>query len=48
MSQTRRKFTFIFKAKEAIKVIKERDSLSELAKRFEVHPNQILAWKREF
>lgn len=48
MKNTRRKFTVEFKAKVAIEAIKERQSLSELAERFELHPNQISQWKREF
>ena len=48
MKQTRRKFTGSFKAQVAIKALKERDSLSDLARRFEVQPNLILKWKKEF
>lgn len=48
MKNTRRKFTAEFKTKVAIEAIKERQSLSELAERFELHPNQISQWKREF
>ena len=32
----------------AIEAIKERESMTDLAKRFEVHPTQITTWKREF
>ena len=32
----------------AIEAIKERESMSDLAKRFEIHPAQITTWKREF
>ena len=48
MKNTRRKFTAKFKAQVAIEAIKERESMTDLAKRFEVHPAQITTWKREF
>ena len=48
MKKSRRKFTDSFKAKVAIEALKERETLSELSKRFEIHPNQISLWKREF
>ena len=48
MKKTRRNFTAVFKAKVATEAIKERDSLAELSKRFEVHPNIISKWKQEF
>ena len=48
MKTTRRKFSAGFKAKVAIEALKERESLAELSKRFEVHPNMISKWKQEF
>lgn len=48
MKKSRRKFQPEFKAKVAIEALRERESLAELSKRFEVHPNQISLWKREF
>jgi len=48
MKRSRRKFTAEFKAKVALEAIKEQKSLSELAEQFELHPNLISMWKREF
>jgi transposase len=48
MKQIRRKFSEAFKAKVAIEALKERETLAELSKRFEVHPNMISKWKQEF
>lgn len=48
MKRTRRKFTSAFKAQVAIEALKERETLNELAKRYQIHPNQITQWKREF
>jgi transposase len=48
MKKERRKFSGAFKAKVAIEALKERETLAELSKRFEVHPNMISKWKQEF
>ena len=48
MKKTRRKFTSGFKARVAIEALKERESLAELSKRYEVHPTMISKWKMEF
>jgi transposase len=46
--KSRRRFTAEFKAKVAIEAIKERYSIEEIARRFEIHPHQVGTWKREF
>ena len=48
MKKTRRKFASSFKAKVAIAALKERESLAELSKRYDVHPTMISKWKLEF
>jgi transposase len=48
MKAKRRKFTAGFKAQVAIEALKERETLAELSKRYEVHPNMISKWKQEF
>ncbi|MCK4991245.1 MAG: transposase [Bacteroidales bacterium] len=48
MKKSRRKFTSAFKAQVAIAALKERESLAELSKRYEVHPTVISKWKIEF
>jgi transposase len=48
MKKTRRKFTAGFKAQVAIEALKERDTMAELSKKYEVHPNMIAKWKQEF
>lgn len=48
MKKSRRKFEASFKAQVALEALKERQTLSELAQRYELHPNQISAWKQEF
>ena len=48
MKNTRRKFTVMFKAQVAVEAINERKSMTDLAKRFDVHPAQITTCKRVF
>ena len=48
MKKSRRTFTAEFKAKVAIEAIKEIKTISELAQIYQVHPNLITHWKKEF
>jgi transposase-like protein len=48
MKGMKRKFSSAFIAQVAIEASKERETLSDLSKRFEVHPTIISKWKQEF
>ncbi|NLK54049.1 MAG: transposase [Bacteroidales bacterium] len=37
-----------FKAKIAIEALHERESLTELSRKYGIHPNMISRWKNEF
>jgi transposase len=43
----RRNHGSAFKAKVALEAVKEQQTLVELAERFQVHPNQIVQWKKQ-
>ena len=43
----RRNFSADFKAKVAIEALKEQQTLSELATKFELHPTRITDWKKQ-
>ena len=45
--RTRRTHSPAFKAKVALAAIKGDRTLSQLAKQFDVHPNQVTSWKAQ-
>jgi transposase len=45
--RTRRRFSGEFKAKVALEAIQGHQTVAELATKYEIHPTQIAAWKRE-
>ena len=48
MKKTRRKFSSAFKTRVVLEALKERKTIGEIASKFELHPNQITKWKKEF
>lgn len=44
----RRTFRASFKAKVALEALKERNTIEEIARKYELHPNQVSTWKKEF
>lgn len=47
MSRKRRKFTKEFKSKVALEALREHQTITELAQKYKLHPNQIRKWKQQ-
>lgn len=47
MARSRRRFDAGFKAKVALEAIRGLRAISEIAKQFRVHPNQVTLWKKQ-
>ena len=48
MKKKRRRFSTQFKLKVILEALSERQSVSELAQKHNLHPNQISKWKSDF
>ncbi len=46
--KSKRKFTAEFKTKVVLDALQERESVTELSKKYTLNPEQINKWKREF
>ena len=47
MKKGRKNYSARFKSKVALEAVKGQKTLSELASKYEVHPNQIGKWKQQ-
>jgi len=47
MAKTRRKIDVALKAKIALEALREQATVADLAQRYQVHPNQVYAWKKQ-
>lgn len=48
MAKKRRRFTAKFKLEVVLEALKERQTLSEIAQKYQLHQNQVSQWKTAF
>jgi len=48
MKMKKRTFTSEFKTKAVLEVLREEKTLSEIASAYNIHPNMLRNWKKEF
>lgn len=44
----RKNYTSGFKTKVVLEALQERETIQEIGKKYELHPNQISTWKSQF
>lgn len=44
----RKNHTSGFKTKVVLEALQERETIQEIGKKYEIHPNQISTWKNQF
>jgi len=44
----RKTYSSGFKTKVVLEALQERESIQEIGKKYEIHPNQISTWKSQF
>ena len=44
----RKIYTSGFKTKVVLEALQERETIQEIGKKYEIHPNQISTWKSQF
>ena len=48
ITQMRKSYDSKFKARVALEALKGEHTITELASKYEVHPNQVSNWKKQF
>jgi transposase len=44
----RKNYTSGFKTKVVLEALQERETIQEIGKKYDIHPNQISTWKSQF
>jgi transposase len=45
MPTTKRQFSAVFKAKVALELLREQESISQICSKYQIHPTQARKWK---